>query len=139
MLISIAKHIGYIFLKPYLSKVLTIDNVSIVQHHITDIFKSLHAAVRLEEVKYRNDSIKHYVTKRCDNYINNQKSMIDSILSRKRRVITLDRILFRDPLTDETTLITDPEQIKSHTNQYFQTVAGGRHQLELRTGTGQFR
>ena len=54
--------------------------------------------------------------------------MIDSILSRKRRVITLDRILFRDPLTDETTLITDSEQIKSHTNQHFQTVAGGRHQ-----------
>ena len=71
MLISIAKHIGYTFPKPYLSKVLTIDNVSIVQHHITDIFKSLYAAVRLEEVKYRNDSIKHYVTKRCDNYIDN--------------------------------------------------------------------
>jgi hypothetical protein len=54
--------------------------------------------------------------------------MIDSILSRKRRVITLDRILLRDPLTEETTLITDPEQIKSQTNQHFQTVAGGRHQ-----------
>ena len=128
MMISVAKHINYTFPQPFLSKFLTTNNVSIVQRHITDIFKFLYTIVRLEEVKFRNDSIKHYVNKRCDNYIDNQKSMIDSILSRKRRVITLDRILVQDPLTAETTLITDPEQIKSQTNQHFQTVAGGRHQ-----------
>src|SRR2546430_1075740 len=51
--------------------------------------------------------------------------MINSILERKRKRITLDRLLIVNSNDSSQTLITDPEDINKFANSHFQNVARG--------------
>jgi hypothetical protein len=51
--------------------------------------------------------------------------MINSILDRHRKRITLDRVLVTNASDNSKTLVTDQEEIKAHVNTHFQQVAGG--------------
>ena len=51
--------------------------------------------------------------------------MINSILERHWRRITLDRVLLTNPSDNSQTLVTDQEEIKAYVNAHFQNVAGG--------------
>src|SRR5256885_16263388 len=61
------------------------------------------------EISYRN--YQYLRKKRCSNYIDNQKGMINSILERSRRTIVLDRVLITDSVTQAQTLVTDPDAL----------------------------
>ena len=62
-----------------------------------------------------------YVERRCSDLKENPKRMIDSILERKRRRITLDKVLVRK--SDGMELITDPSELNEQINLHFQTSA----------------
>ena len=42
---------------------------------------------------YSDKQIKKFVQQRCDDYYDNQKHMIDSLLERSKRTIVIDRVL----------------------------------------------
>src|SRR5205823_10635457 len=75
------------------------------------------------EISYRN--YQYLCEKRCSNYIDNQKGMINSILERSRRTIVLDQVLITDSITQAQTLVTDPDALATYVNHHFQNVAGG--------------
>src|SRR5205823_11333452 len=68
---------------------------------------------------------------RCDNHITNPKSMINSILERHRRRVTIDRVLVSNNDDNSQTLITDQDEIKVHVNAHFQQVAGGAQPRQI--------
>ena len=51
--------------------------------------------------------------------------MINSILERHRRRVTIDRVLITNIDDNSQTLVTDQDEIKVHVNAHFQQVAGG--------------
>src|SRR3954447_17368268 len=63
--------------------------------------------------------------------------MIDSFLERNRKTIVLDRILV-DHNTPNQHLALDPEAIKFHTAQYFQTIAGSTNRIVTDPDTADF-
>ena len=77
------------------------------------------------KLRYRTETINTFVNKRCSNYIDNQKGMINSILERSRHTIVLDRVLITDSVTQVQTLVTDPDALATYVNHHFQNVAGG--------------
>ena len=87
------------------------DTSVAIRHHLTEIFKGLYVICRSLEQKYCTETINTFVKKRCSNYIDNQKGMINSILERSRRTIVLDRVLITDSVIQAQTLVTDSDTL----------------------------
>jgi len=66
---------------------------------------------------YKVDNIYKFLNQRCEDYIDNQSKMINSILKQ-----TPDKIVI-DKLECNGELITDAADIKHYTNIHFQTIA----------------
>jgi exonuclease III/ribonuclease HI len=90
---------------------------------LRNLLKVLYTTLKLQERKYYSEQLKFYINKRCEDLLDNKANVLSSILERKKRRITLDRILIKTDSCDE--LITDPTMINFHTNQHFQNAAGG--------------
>jgi len=76
--------------------------------------------------QHTNDSITRFIQQRCQDYQDNPKAMLDSLLNRSKHVIHLDRLVVKDHHNDPI-LITDPDTIKQATVHHFQNVAGSLH------------
>jgi exonuclease III/ribonuclease HI len=100
-----------------------IDDFIHVRNIVRGLFRSTYVLCKIEEDKYKSESMKNYVEKRCDDLLSNQKSMITSILERKKKSIVLDRVIVKRGNIIE--LITDPDLVNKETILHFQTVAGG--------------
>ncbi|CAB5324708.1 unnamed protein product [Rhizophagus irregularis] len=67
---------------------------------VKDLFRLVQAKYIEEDQIYKQEKIKFYVERRLEDLQDNKSRMIDSILERKRRTITLDRVLIeRDATT----------------------------------------
>ncbi len=75
---------------------------------------------------HKDAAIKQFTQQWCDNYQNDPKAMIDSLLNWHKRIIKLDRLIIKDQ-DDQKSLITDSSQIKDACNHHFQNVAGSSY------------
>ena len=73
-----------------------------------------------------------FIQQRCQDYQDDPKVMLDSLLNRSKRVIRLDRLVVKDSHSDQT-LLTDPATIKQVTIYHFQNIAGSSHALKDHT------
>ena len=59
-----------------------------------------------------------FIQQRCQNYQDNPKAMLDSLLNRSKKVIRLDRLVVKDSHGDQI-LLTEPDDIKQATIHHF--------------------
>ena len=73
-----------------------------------------------------NESMMKFIQQCCQDYQDNPKMMLNSLLNQSKRVICLDRLVVRDYHNDHI-LITNPDTIKQAIVYYFQNVADFSH------------
>ncbi len=76
--------------------------------------------------QHATDSMIRFIQQRCQDYQDNPKAMLNSLLNRSKRVIRLDRLVVKDSRGDQI-LLTDPAAIKQATIHHFQNVADSSH------------
>src|SRR6266496_3606472 len=75
----------------------------------------------MELYNYETCQMTKYIKERCNNYKDDQKSMINSIMEREIRYITIDKV-YKNKDGKEF-LYINSKDIKRETNEHFQTVA----------------
>src|SRR6266542_5301079 len=106
---------------------------SFTQHNVWSEKKKIHHMLqalilesRLLYKQHATDSMTRFIQQRCQNYQDNPKAMLDSLLNHSKRVIRLDRLVVKDSYGDQI-LLTDPAAIKQATVHHFQNVTGSSH------------
>ena len=102
---------------------LDINNILGVKQHIKDMHRFLVALAKVDTLKLNEIAIKQLVDKRCDDLLNDTSKMIDSILTRKKHSIVLDRLLINNKDTGEKRFTIDPDEIKHAVTDHFQNFA----------------
>ncbi|PKK60657.1 hypothetical protein RhiirC2_793009, partial [Rhizophagus irregularis] len=105
--------------------------ISLVEfkHLVKNLFRLVQAKYIEEDQIYKQEKIRFYVERRLDDLQDNKSRMIDSILERKRRTITLDRVLIeRDGVQS---LCLDDKEIVKEAENHYQNVAGKRSNNSL--------
>src|SRR6266498_3013712 len=111
---------------------LTQENVWSEKKKIHHMIQALILESRLLYKQHATDSMMRFIKKRCQDYQDNPKVMLDSLLNHSKRVIRLDRLVVKDSQGDQI-LLTDPAAIKQATTYHFQNVAGSSHALKDHT------
>ncbi|CAB5380874.1 unnamed protein product [Rhizophagus irregularis] len=94
---------------------------------VKDLFRLVQAKYIEEDQIYKQEKIKFYVERRLEDLQDNKSRMIDSILERKRRTITLDRVLIeRDGVQS---LCLDDKEIVKEAENHYQNVAEWRDMI----------
>jgi endonuclease/exonuclease/phosphatase family metal-dependent hydrolase len=103
----------------------SIDNKTIetFRIQIKAFLKILMVKCDILNESYKNQQIKEYVRKRCEDFKDNPSHMINSLIDCQKRKIVIDRVLINNKNNQE--LLVDPVQIKEATVHHFQTCAGG--------------
>src|SRR5277367_4614245 len=71
------------------------------------------------------------IESRMQKVVNNQRSLINSLLERTYRNITVDYLLITDPITKKSTLLTEPEDVLRAANTQFPALRTKRkHQFD---------
>ncbi|CAB4446545.1 unnamed protein product [Rhizophagus irregularis] len=103
---------------------ITKENYTSQKTEIYNFYKYL-KYIRDEEIsKWRTERIDYYLNERNNDLTDNQTKMINSILQRTPRKITLDRLVFQDN-NDNTIFTNNPNIIKSEAIKHFQNI--GKH------------
>ncbi|CAG8669197.1 11381_t:CDS:2, partial [Rhizophagus irregularis] len=105
---------------------LTNINLAANRKQIKTLCRSLMALFSTKMQEYNEEQMKNFISKRCEDFIDNKKAMINSIAEREIRTIVLDRIVHES--FAGTTLVTDPVQIRKLTNNHFQLCPGAVNQ-----------
>ncbi|CAB4491897.1 unnamed protein product [Rhizophagus irregularis] len=80
-------------------------------------------------LQFKEEKIKLAIDQRCEDLLENQKRMINSVMEREIKSIVLDRVLIKE--NNEDKLITDEEKIKDIVNDHFQNIAGSTNQPKI--------
>ncbi|CAJ0827291.1 5476_t:CDS:2, partial [Entrophospora sp. SA101] len=107
---------------------INVNNISKIKKITFKIYNTLSTICKIKEKQVKQEQINLLINKRCENYKDDQSTMIDSILERNHKRIILDRVLFKE--NNNLILTTDPEKIKAITNQHFQNVARGKNEIK---------
>ena len=86
-----------------------------------DIYNMIYKLTKLQETKLTEERIKYHINQRCIDYDQNPSKMIDSILSKHKRKIVIDRLYTVD--NNRETLLLQLDDIKYRVNQHFQKIA----------------
>jgi hypothetical protein len=81
---------------------------------------------RIELKQHQETQIKEFIQRRCEDLLDNQKRMLDSIMDREVKTIVIDRLITIED--GKEVLITRPKDIMRLTNTHFQHVAGTTNQ-----------
>src|SRR5688572_14143808 len=104
-----------------------------IKKKLLELNKLLRAKYKIEEAIHIDQQIKECSEKRCEYIIEDQSKMIDIILEREKKVITLDRCIIRDDSGEEV-LITEKEEVlkavKDHFNKLSNTAIRPTTHLE---------
>ncbi|CAB4411748.1 unnamed protein product [Rhizophagus irregularis] len=104
---------------------ITKENYTSQKTEIYNFYKYL-KYIRDEEIsKWRTERIDYYLNERNNDLTDNQTKMINSILQRTPRKITLDRLIYQDK-NDNTIFTNNPDIIKSEAIKHFQNI--GKHE-----------
>ncbi|RIA79940.1 hypothetical protein C1645_839601 [Glomus cerebriforme] len=99
-------------------KHISFSNISIIRSNIDELRKLLLAKYDSLYKSYDDERIKKFVQARCENFKDNQRLMLDSLLDCKKCSIVIDRLIIKDNNTSR--LITTPKEIKEKVNEHFQ-------------------
>ncbi len=97
-------------------------NFRTTKTQINRILKFLYNKCKYDEAEWKRDQIKFYSEQRNNDLVDNQSRMLNSILNKEKRRITLDRIMVTD--VDSPYISTDQEDIERIATKHFQTSAG---------------
>ena len=97
---------------------LTQENVWSEKKKIYYMLQAFILEFRMLYKQYTNDSMTQFIQQRYQDYQDNPKTMLDSLLNRSKRVIRFDRLVVKD-LHDDQILFTDPDVIKQATIHHF--------------------
>jgi ribonuclease HI/endonuclease/exonuclease/phosphatase family metal-dependent hydrolase len=104
-----------------------------IKKKLLELNKLLRAKYKVEEAIHTEQQIKDCSERRCEYIVEEQSKMIDSILEREKKVITLDRCIIKDNSGDEI-LITEKEEVlkavKDHFDKLSNTAIKPTAQLE---------
>ncbi len=78
--------------------------------HINQLLKFVYNKCKYEEAEWKCDKIKFYSEQHNNDLIDNQSQMLNSVLNREKRHITLNRIMVTDQ--DAPYIFTDPIDIE---------------------------
>ena len=81
----------------------------------------IYKLTKLQENKLTEERIKFHINQRCVDYDQDPSKIIDSILSKHKRKIVIDRLYIVDD--NQETLLLQPDDIKNRVNQHFQKTA----------------
>ncbi|CAB4424129.1 unnamed protein product [Rhizophagus irregularis] len=104
---------------------ITKENYTSQKTEIYNFYKYLKYIRDEETSKWRTERIDYYLNERNNDLTDNQTKMINSILQRTPRKITLDRLIFQDK-NDNTIFTNNPDIIKSEAIKHFQNI--GKHE-----------
>jgi hypothetical protein len=88
-----------------------------------DIIKPIQAKQKIISRSENNERILKFLKQRNDNFKDAPTKMIDSCLERNRKAVVIDRLLINKDSNDQY-LELSPENIKKHTADHFQNIAG---------------
>ncbi|CAB4443904.1 unnamed protein product [Rhizophagus irregularis] len=97
-------------------------NIKEFKDLIIDLFKITQIKYVEEDDLYKEEQIKYYVDKRCEELQDNKKYMLDSILNRKRKKIILDKVLIEK--NGQKQLCTTDKEITEAMIEHYRNVAG---------------
>ena len=104
-----------------------------IKKKLLELNKLLRTKYKIEEVIHTEQQIKECSERRCKYIGEEQSKIIDSILEREKKVITLDRCIIKDTSGDEI-LITEKKEVlkavKDHFNKLSNTATKPTTQLE---------
>ena len=110
----------------------TAVNINHSLAHINSVFTDiklllagLYIEAKLKEQEFKIKSIQQALQARIDDYNTDPSRMIDSILNRRRKIITLDKCL--DNSKHDKPLLTNDIDVKNEVNRHFQQIAGTTH------------
>src|SRR3990170_2384434 len=89
---------------------------------LIQLYKLIHTLLKSSETQHKFAQIRSFVDKRNLDLINDERSMIDSLMEREHARITLDRLLISSD--DDQFITTDPDAIKKAAISHFQNCAG---------------
>ena len=76
---------------------------------LLELNKILRTKYKIEESIYTEQQIKECSDKRCEYIVEDQSKMIDSLLEREKKSITLDRCIIKDNNNEEILLMEKDE------------------------------
>ena len=106
----------------YPSIINTYHEVKSIQKHFQKLERLLFNKANLVEKLNQCSEINQTFQKRCTNYKDDPKRMIDSIMDRNKISIIIDKLLVNKG-NNTTVLLLDPVEIKIEVSKYFQTCA----------------
>ncbi len=90
--------------------------------HINQLLKFVYNKYKYKEAEWKHDKIKFYSEQRNNDLINNQSRILNSMLNRKKRHITLDRIMVTDH--NAPYIFTDFTDIDRIATNHYQSSVG---------------
>ncbi|PKY33742.1 DNase I-like protein, partial [Rhizophagus irregularis] len=97
-----------------------ITEIDIIISIIQQLEKHIKGSLIKDRSQWDKDQINKFINRRDDDIKNNNKRMLNSILERHPRKITLDRIKYQD--NDEIKYSNDPIIITKITNEHFKNI-----------------
>ncbi len=94
------------FKEVYYVNTLTIDNIIEEKRKLHRLLQCLIIESKILYRQYKNTVIKQFTQQWYNNYRNNPKAMIDSLLNQYKRIIKLDKLIIKDQ-DGQKSLITD--------------------------------
>ena len=104
-----------------------------IKKKLLELNKLLRTKYKVEETIYTEQQIKECSEKRCEYIMDEQSKMIDSLLEREKRVITLDRCIVKNNNGEETLLMEKDEvlkAVKDHFNKISNMTKHPKNNLE---------
>ena len=84
-----------------------------IKKKLLNLNKLLRTKYKVEETIYIDQQIKECAEKRCEYIMDEQSKMIDSLLERENKTITLDRCIINDNNRDEILLMEKDDVLKA--------------------------
>src|ERR1044071_2020837 len=110
----------------WLTTIQSSSSIPLIHRTIKRILDHLLTRHNLEHKLMTNKRIEQFIQDRCNNYTDNPKKLIDSLLECNKRFIVLDKLVYKDNNGHEQVTV-DPDHIKQLTNDNFQNIAKSRN------------
>jgi len=98
------------------------SNIEMVTTNLNFFYNKLRKHLKKVKDQHVKDSIEKYINIRNENYKTNPSKMLDSLLNREHKRITLNKLVYNNDITEDIEIITDQEEIEKLTINHFQNI-----------------
>ena len=129
----INKGFNYIKRKPNMDTIINLTNIKKNTDNLMDLFNALRRNLQLYKEQTLKNKIEKYIDIRNENFKSNPGKMLDSILNREYKRITLDKLIISNSADDDKEIILDQQIIEIHTIDHFQHIGSNTspHQRDI--------